>query len=286
MDLNPLELHVIPRARYAAWLARRYLQQQARSRQDVSSTGASGGSRGVEFQSLRTYQPGDRLREIDWRHTLKLGKLTVKQYLDPQAGATAFLVNLVAADDGEADWLAYHLIMSALTAAREGVSVVFLAYDDRAITLTTGPVSPRETVKRALQLAGQVSINEHFPRLLEPPDVPALRREARLLETSYLRPGTPATGRALLFQIELAAVEELTRKHPLSDVWATLRRHIPPPATLTVLSQWNHDAEALAVTLADARLRRYRVIRVDALRPGEGSGGKTVRHFRQSRLAW
>ena len=85
--LEAVELHVIPRARYAAWLAKKYLE---RATPGVASVDVSfplpkrprGLKRGVEYHSSRPYQAGDRLKDIDWKHTMKLRELIAKEYLE------------------------------------------------------------------------------------------------------------------------------------------------------------------------------------------------------------
>ena len=87
VETFPLNLRVIPRARYAAWLARRYLEQTGRQ-QAAATVGQLNRIRGVEFERLRQYQPGDRLKDIDWRHITKSRVPVVKEYLDPQGSGT------------------------------------------------------------------------------------------------------------------------------------------------------------------------------------------------------
>ena len=65
-EINPLKLTVIPRARYADWLARRYLTGAKLGRlplvSDVGEIKSLYGLRqGIEFYGNRMYQPGDNL---------------------------------------------------------------------------------------------------------------------------------------------------------------------------------------------------------------------------------
>lgn len=54
-----------------------------------------------------------------------LGELIVKQFSGSQGGVGVIVADLTASDAEEADALAYDLVMSALTLAKEGVTICF-----------------------------------------------------------------------------------------------------------------------------------------------------------------
>jgi hypothetical protein len=182
----------------------------------------------------------------------------VKEHLDPQAVGAVLLVNLVAADPEEADWLAYHLVSTALTAAREGVATALAAYDQQEMALATASLHPRESLKRALKLSERVTILARHDRLLALPNLPRLRRRVRILGGDGIDGGGAGFGK--MVQLELEALEQLARDHPLTVALPRVWRGSPPPATVTVISQWNHDAEALAVVLPRLRGQGYAVL--------------------------
>lgn len=51
-------------------------------------------TRGLDFQELRPYQPGDDLRQIDWRATAKYGKPFTKLYTEEKERPVFFLCDL------------------------------------------------------------------------------------------------------------------------------------------------------------------------------------------------
>ena len=81
--IESVEVQVIPRARYAEWLAMKYLEQTgggATAAVTMPPKTVLIPKRGIEYFDSRTYQPGDELRRIDWKHTLKLSQLIIKEY--------------------------------------------------------------------------------------------------------------------------------------------------------------------------------------------------------------
>jgi len=212
---------------------------------------------GIEYHRLREYEPGDQLRDIEWRHTLKLRELIVKERLDTPAGSAVLLVNLAVASEEEADWLAYHLVTSALSAAHQGVRVSILAYNEWDVVLDMEPRDGREALKEALRLSTRLAYVAPIERLLAPPDVLRLRRAVRRLEADG------ATLAALL-RIELAELEQLARYHPVAALAGSLIQRRQQGSVITVISHWNHDAEALAVALSWLRRRGYRVVDLHA----------------------
>ncbi len=256
-EVRPLRLHVIPRARFAIWMARRYLEQSGLG-QHVSTRLARQQRRGVEYARSREYQPGDRAKDIDWRRVAKYRELISKEHQDPQIGAALILVNLVAADAEEADRLAFYLVTSALTAAQEGIPLALATYDDADVILATGLVESREMLKSALRLSGEIRQSKTGEHLLAAPNLPRLRRAVRGLALNGTgdEPGRLAD----LLEREIESLEDLAQAHPLTIALRRALRAVPPPATVTVVSAWNHDMEALAVTVPRLERRGYRVL--------------------------
>ena len=260
-SLAPLELHVIPRARYAAWLARRFLEATGGQGGDVATRVARPLPRrtlGIEYHRLREYEPGDRLRDIEWRHTLKLGELFVKERLDPPGGSATLLVNLVVGNEEEADWLAYHIVMSGLSAAREGMPTFILAYDERETVLALRALNGREALQEALRLSTRLAYAAPIERLLAPPDILRLRRTVRRLGMNGGH--EDGAGLEVLLRLELEKLEELAHRHPVAYLVRTLVQWGQQGSTIAVVSRWNHDAEALGVMLPWLRSWGYHVV--------------------------
>jgi uncharacterized protein (DUF58 family) len=52
--------------------------------------------RGMEFDEVREYQPGDEVRTIDWNVTARTGKAFVKRFIEEREQALFFLVDMSA----------------------------------------------------------------------------------------------------------------------------------------------------------------------------------------------
>jgi len=52
--------------------------------------------RGMEFDEVREYQPGDEIRTIDWNVTARMGELFVKRFIEEREQALFFLVDMSA----------------------------------------------------------------------------------------------------------------------------------------------------------------------------------------------
>ena len=246
--VKPVELHVIPRARYAEWLAIRYLEQTG-ARAEATSTSLPSitrmPQRGTEYHDSRTYQPGDRLRDIDWKHTLKLGQLIVKEYIETAQQGAIIAVNLSVTDAEEADKLAFNLITTALTLAHEAIPSALAVYDHERVVLTTTVTNSRETLKQTLSLVKDISQVELAQRYLQPPDIRKLNRNIILL-----KPVTSEAAQRLLAMLdfEVRAVEAAAKNHPATLALLHVAERVSPPALIILVSQPNHDAEALLVT--------------------------------------
>lgn len=266
LTLRPVvaQLRVFPRAAYAAWLARRYL--------DASRAGGSSAviipeslsqgtaRRGLDYYGARHYQPGDALRDVLWKKMLKTKQLVVKDRRDEQAQTAILAVRLAGRDPDEADRLAYHLLMTALTLAQEGVPVAFAAYGPDESHSATPALAPRQTVQHALRLSEQVKVVPGTRRLLQSAQPARLRRTiSRLRQVS----NAPAHRLADVLAFELQAHRARARRHPATAAISQVLARVQTPAIVVVISSLVDDAEILNFSLENLVPRGFQ--RMDLL---------------------
>jgi len=209
---------------------------------------------GIEYFDSRTYQPGDRLRDIDWKHTLKLGQLIVKEYVEASQQAAIIAVNLSVTGTEEADKLAFSLITAALTLARESIPSALAVYDHEGVVLTTTVSDSRETLKQTLSLVKAITTTESTRRYLQLPDITRLRRDIAGLKQAT---SEPAQRLLRILDFEYRALEESARNHPATIALLQATEHVPSPALIAIISLLNHDAEALQITTQKLARRGY-----------------------------
>ncbi len=263
--LEPLNLHIIPRAKYAEWLARRYLEQTGSgviSAVSLPSQALAKPKRGIEYLESRTYQPGDPLRDIDWKHTLKLSQLIVREYQEAGEQAVIIAVNLSVANAEAADNLAFNLITIALTLARENIPTALAAYNHQNVVLSTAIIEPLEMLRQALSLLREIIVVKFADRYLEPTDIAKIRRNIRQLQQTD---SEPAQRLLDILNFEHRSIEEVARSHPATLALASATRQVPPPAMILLVSQLNHDAEAILVTAEKLAKRRFTTIPIESV---------------------
>jgi len=246
--IRPVILHVIPRARYAEWLALRYLEQsgQLGAEEDVITKKPNlVPRRGLEYLGSRTYQPGDETRSIDWKHTLKLNNLIIKEYTRNTEQAAILAVNLSVSHAEEADKLAFNLITTALTLAQKDVPTALAAYNRQGVVFTTGVIEPKETLQQTLQLVKQIETVSFGAKSLRRVDLGRLRRDLYRLAQA----GTPvANSLAALLGFEYKALGEAAERNPAALAISEVTQNLAARAVIIFISYLNHDAEALTVT--------------------------------------
>lgn len=259
-ELVAVDLLVIPRARYAEWLARRYLEMsRSGSREAMSSATPSQRTtrKGIEFYGVRAYQPGDSARTIDWKHTLKLHQMVVREFLDSGVESAVLLVNLSVSDEEDRDRLAYNLIMTALTLARESIPSVVAAYDEEGVVLTSRLIDPRQALLQALNLTKQIKIAPSPQRYLQAPDVDRLKANIHRLVESKSESGVRM---AELLRIEYSALSKAARVNPATEALTAALGVGRNKANVLIVSRHNHDAEALAFARHSLKERGFRVL--------------------------
>lgn len=266
--LQPVELHVIPRARYAAWLAKKYLEQFGAGAAIVtgydSSTKAS--QRGLEYLGSRPYQPGDRLRDVDWRHTFKLNEMVIKERAEIPGNSAVIVLNLAVRDAEEADRLAHDLITGALTLAKEGVPTALVAYDHaRVVEVVSPPGDPWTVLRTALKLSQNIVQIPGWERFLQTPDFSRLRRALGQLERAE---SEPAQRLYAMLGLELRAWQNAAKGHPVTRALESVTGPGSQGAAVSVLSMRNHDAGVLDMCLDKLVRQGYRIV---TLAPGHAA---------------
>jgi hypothetical protein len=201
------------------------------------------------------------MKDIDWKHSLRLNQLIVKDYSPDEDTAVIIAVNLSVGDEEEADTLAYNLITATLTLARDNVPSALAAYDHRDVVLSTGVNEPDETLRYTLSLIKDINRVKTIPRHLELADVGLIRHniaQLQQLDTS------PARRLLEIMNFEFHSIEENTRSHPATLALADTAKHVTSPGTILLISQLNHDAEAIKIITGKLTKRAFRTIPVAA----------------------
>jgi hypothetical protein len=250
-EITPVKLVVIPRARYADYLARKYLAGSRFGRLPlVSSVGTIrsiyGLRQGIEFYGNRMYQPGDNLKNIDWKHSVKYNELVTREFFEIQGQPVILLINLVAGDAEETDKLAYNIIVAALSLAQDGIPTALAAYDDQDVILSTPSLAAQELTVRALEIVKEIVTRENTAKSLNPPDVARLQANIRRLSEAE---STPAGVLRELLQIELKNLSHNAHFSPCTAALNEVMTKVNQQSTVLVISNQNHDAEALAFNL-------------------------------------
>lgn len=247
-ELEPVNLFVIPRARYAAWVANRYLSATKPGMIPlISSITALKPNQclrsGIEWYGNRLYQAGDSLKNIDWKHSLKFNELISKEYTEFHGQTAVILINLAVTDAEEADKLAYNIIVTAISLAHEGIPAAVSAYDQENVKMTTGLLRPRELILMSLRVAKEMVSLINPVRYLAPPDVSRLR--ANIGRIGY---GTSPASKVLLelLQMEYRNLSNQAMSHPATRALNDAFAKIDKKSNIVVISRRNHDAEALS----------------------------------------
>lgn len=264
-ELEPVRLNVIPRARYAAWLVEKYLAGTGGLGalpliSNLAAIKPTYGLRsGVEYYGSQLYQPGDSLKNIDWKHTLKYNELISKEFTEFRGQPAIVLINLAVGDAEEADKLAYNIIIAAISLARENIPTALAAYDHEDVKITTQALQPQQLVLQSLQVAQEMVTFINPVKYLKPPDVVRLRANMsriRLVKTKA------AKVLAQLLQLEYSSLSNNAKFNPATKALRQAFAKVDKQSNIVIISHRNHDAEALAFSTFSYNMKGNAVISV------------------------
>ena len=247
-ELEPIRLFVIPRARYAAWLAKKYLAETKPGALPLISNIRAikpiyGLRRGVEYYGSRLYQPGDSLRNIDWKHSLKYNELITKEFAEFHGQSAVMLINLAVGDAEEADKLAYKIIVTTISLAQENIPAALAVYNHEGVQLTTAILQPRQLSLQSLQVAKEMVTFINPVRYLNPPDVARLRANI-----SRIRFAESKASKVLvqLLELEYQNLNNNAKLNPATKALSEVFAEVDKRSNIVIISHRNHDAEAIA----------------------------------------
>ena len=178
--------------------------------------------RGMDFDEVREYSPGDEVRTIDWNVTARAGKTFVKKYTEERELTILLVVDISASGNfgsaamSKRDLAAEFASVLAFSAIRNSDKVGLILYTDR-VERYLPPKKGRRHVLRVVR-----DILYHQPQGIGTDNVKALdvvnhllhRRAVVFLISDFEAPGDPATLRAALRR----AMRQTNRRHDLIAV--------------------------------------------------------------------
>lgn len=252
-SLEPLLIYIIPRAKYAEWLAKKYLGETNPGAVLLSSTRLAAGPiyglrRGLEYYSNRAYQPGDSLKNIDWKSTIKHHELISKEFIEFHGHSVIALINLSVGNEEEADKLIYWIIITSMTLARENIPTVLAAYDHENVRVVTPLLHSRQLLVQSLEIAKEMVSHINPVKYLNPPDVARLRADIGRIS---LAKSEASKKLADLLAIEYENLSNEARRNPATLALLSAFSKGDAQSNILIISHRNHDAIALAVNTAN-----------------------------------
>src|SRR6266487_5053531 len=118
--------------------------------------------RGMDFEELREYIPGDEVRDIDWNVTYRMGRPFVKRYREERELALVLAVDVSASSAfgslrrSKREFAAEIAGTLALSAARSSDKVALLLFSDQAELY----LPPRKGRRHILRLLREMLVHE------------------------------------------------------------------------------------------------------------------------------
>jgi uncharacterized protein (DUF58 family) len=216
--------------------------------------------RGMDFDEVREYSPGDEVRTIDWNVTARAGRPFVKKFTEERELTILLLVDISASGNfgsatlSKRDLAAELASVLAFSAIRNSDKVGLLLYTDR-VERYLPPKKGRRHVLRVVR-----DILYHTPDGRGTDTVKALdvanhvlhRRAIVFLISDFQSTGDPAVARAELRR----AMRQTNRRHDLIAVQVADPREKELPNVGVLALEDAESGEIIELDTADAAVRR------------------------------
>ena len=117
-------------------------------------------------------------------------------------------------------------------------------------------------LRQALSLVREIKITEFVERHLEPADIARIKRNIIRLKQAESEPSRRLRE---VLNFEYRAIEEAARNHPANVTLLAVTGKTQAPAMIFLVSQLNHDAEAVLVTAEKLSRRNFTTIPVEPI---------------------
>jgi len=216
--------------------------------------------RGMDFDEVREYSPGDEVRTIDWNVTARAGRPFVKKFTEERELTIFLLVDISASGNfgssslSKRDLAAELASVLAFSAIRNSDKVGLLLYTDR-VERYLPPKKGRRHVLRVVR-----DILYHTPEATGTDTVKALdvanrllhRRAVVFLISDFETPQDPAATRRELRR----AMRRTNRRHDLIAVHVEDPREKELPDVGIVALEDAESGEVIELDTASAKVRR------------------------------
>ncbi|HEX3847302.1 MAG TPA: DUF58 domain-containing protein [Steroidobacteraceae bacterium] len=216
--------------------------------------------RGMDFDEVREYTPGDEIRTIDWNVTARAGRPFVKKFTEERELTILLLVDISASGNfgsaplSKRDLAAELASLLAFSAIRNSDKVGLLLYTDR-IERYLPPRKGRRHVLRVVR-----DILYHAPEGRGTDSVKALdvvnhvlhRRAIVFLISDFQSPGDPARAREALRR----AMRQTNRRHDLIAVHIRDAREKELPNVGIVALEDAESGEVIEIDTANPAVRK------------------------------
>jgi uncharacterized protein (DUF58 family) len=252
-----------PKSSKAAMSNMRQLEIRTRRMVNDSMAGAYHSvfkGRGMDFDEVREYSPGDEVRTIDWNVTARAGKTFVKKYTEERELTILLLVDISASGNfgsaalSKRDFAAELASVLAFSAIRNSDKVGLLLYTDR-VERYLPPKKGRRHVLRVVR-----DILYHVPAGTGTDSVKALdvvnhvlhRRAVVFLISDFEAPGDPLAVRTALRR----AMRQTNRRHDLIAVHVEDPHEKELPDVGIVALEDAETGEVIELDTASSAVRR------------------------------
>jgi uncharacterized protein (DUF58 family) len=216
--------------------------------------------RGMDFDEVREYSPGDEVRTIDWNVTARAGRTFVKKYTEERELTIFLLVDISASSNfgsgatTKRDLAAELASLLAFSAIRNSDKVGLLLYSDRIERF----LPPKKGRRQVLRVVRDVLYHEaagvgtDSVMALDAVNQVLRRRAVVFLISDFESPGDPALVRAGLRR----AMRQTNRRHDLIAVQIEDPRESELPDVGIVVLEDAESGEIVDVDTGSVALRQ------------------------------
>jgi uncharacterized protein (DUF58 family) len=216
--------------------------------------------RGMDFDEVREYSPGDEVRTIDWNVTARAGRAFVKKFAEERELTIFILVDISASGNfgsgasSKRDLAAELAAVLAFSAIRNSDKVGLLLYTDRVERY----LPPKKGRRHVLRVVRDILYHEpqgrgtDCPKALDVVNHVLHRRAVVFLISDFESPGDPAHARAQLRR----ALRQTGRRHDLIAVHVEDLRERELPDVGIVALEDAESGEIVEVDTSSAAVRR------------------------------